>query len=270
MKTRIIGIIIILGVLISLITGCFREAHSSVKEMMEVLPDDIFAFMSIDLEALRADDDLEDIYDSMWGSEDELSEELGIYPSEINTIAVAYSYDYDMWGFIKGDYYIDEILDTFEDKGYGHDEYRGVEIWSADYEVFAFLGNMLVTAGSEDSLRASIRISTGEGTSMYSNEDYRDVLNRLPAGIITMLMQEEYEEYLAAGFTMRKSTGTNDTMEINGCFKFSSEQEAKNNIQQMEDDLESGDAYNINLNQKGEFIEITWEIDMADFDIPSF
>ena len=268
MKIKIIGALIALGILSVLIAGCGQGAGGAIKGMMKVLPDDIEYFTYFDVKSMRTDRDLRDLYDELKYEmdADSMDDETGLYFSDADAIVGAISEDYDEWVIITGDFDFDDFRDAMEDNGYDEDEYRGVEVWSDGYDAYALINNMVVFCDNEDRIRDAIRLSIGSGSSMYDNEDYADVLSKIPAGIYVMLMQNEYEEYSYTGGTLSKVSGADDILEFNACFKYSSERRAEDDMRELEDGMEEAfDLYAVDVRQSGEFITITGEIDMADF-----
>ena len=252
MKVKIISLLLIVGIISFPITACdFVDdlvQDSPLKRTMELLPDDISGFVYINIETSRTDSDLSDFYDDAFGDdfEDMVEEKMGIYASEINTLVGAYNEDtYDQWGIFEGDFDLDDFRYAMEDNGFDEDEYHDVETWSDDYDYYAVLGNMIIRGGEEDSIRRSIRLSEGSGTSMYDNEDFSDVAKRLPDGIMVALTsdmgllksQDEYEDYLVMGISFSKVSGLGDMLEVKVCVKFGSERRAERNLRSIEEDL---------------------------------
>ncbi len=262
MKIKIIGVLVALGVLSSLTVGCGQGATSSIKGIMELLPYDVTQFMYMDIKALRADPDYRDIYDEMrYDISDGIRDEMGQYFLDVDAITWAN----DKYGLIEGDFDFDDFRYAMEDNDYDEGVYRGVEIWSDGYDAYALINNMIVYCTDEDDIRQIIRLSKGSGSSMYDNEDYTDVLNRIPSGVFILLTQDEYEEYRCGGISLGKVSGADDILEFIVCAKFGSERRAEENMRDLEEEMEgSFDLYVVDARQSGEFIIITAEIDMAD------
>ena len=271
MKVKIISLLLIVGIISFPITACnFVDdlvQDSPLKRAMELLPDDISMFTYFNIETFRTDPDLKDYYDIAFGDdfEDYAEEEIGIYGYEIDTISTATNGFFDQWGIFEGDFNLDDFRYTMEDNGFDEDAYHDVETWSDDYEHYAVLGNMIIRVEEEDNIRSTIRLSKGSGTSMYDNEDISDVAKRLPDGIMVILIQNEAEDYLVMGTSFSKVSS--DILEVKICVKYGNERRAESNLQAIEEDLEN--EYSIyDVRQDGEFIEVTGEIDFADFFSP--
>lgn len=267
MRIRIAAVVVALGIVGALMPACSSGAGGALKGIMEVLPDDVSYFSYFDVEAMRTDRNYRDMYDKMRDDlGDSLLDDLGQYSRDVDSVAFAYSEDsYAYWGVITGDLDVDEFRYAMEENGYDEDDYRDVEVWSDGYEAYSLINNMIVFVDEEDEIRSAIRLADDSAGSMYDDEDYRDVLSRLPSGVYTVLGQDDYEEYRSYGISIG-SSGDDDVLAFTACFKFSSERRAEDNMRDLEEEMErSFDLYGIDSSQSGEFITITGEIDIEDF-----
>ena len=265
MKAKIIvAMVIMLAVLGSLIAGCGQSKSGHLVGVMKVFPHDVADFTYVDIEALAEDPDLEDMYDSLRDSLGEFEENAGIDFSDIYSIAYGYN-KAGMLMIFKGEFDLNYVRLALKDQDFEEDEYEGVEIWSEDDSTVAFIKDMLVF-GDTDTVKASIRVSQGKETSMYGNDDVKTVVDKLPAGIMTLIQRVEAMpdiDALVGGVSIRKSAGGEGTLEIKGWYKFKDETSAEAALDDLEDELtDYFDTINMDCQLNGEFIEITGETDI--------
>lgn len=268
MKVRIIAMVMMLVVLGSLVAGCGSSGGGQLVGIMKVLPYDVAEVTYVDIKAIAEDPDLEDMYGSLQDSFGELQEEVGIDFSDLHAMAYGYG-EAGILVILKGKFDIDEFRSALKDTDTEEDEYRGLEIWTKDNTTLAFLEEMLIF-GDMDTVKVSIRVSQGEETSMYDDEDVKAVIDKLPAGIMIFLQGEEalYNiDGLVGGVSIRKSADGEGTLEIKGWYKFRSETSAEAALADLEDYLKDYfDATDMNGQLKGEFIEITGKTDIPSID----
>ena len=266
MRVKIIGVLVALGILISLTAGCGGGASSIIKEIMQLLPDDTDYLMYADIASLRSDRDFEDQYDDLESMFEYDLDMIGLDASDVDSVTFAVSDDYYCeWTFITGDFDLDDFRDALEDDYYDEDEYRGVEIWSDGYDAYALIDDMIVYCDDEDALEDAIKRSVGEGSSsMYDDEDFADVFNQTPSGVLVGIGEGGWSEYRCVGFSFSKAS--RDSVELNACFKFSSAGKAEDYERDIEDEVEyMGDVYDIDVRRSGDCVIATAEMDIDDF-----
>ena len=271
MKLKIFSFITILMILSFPITGCAQMMGGPLVEIMKILPDDTKTLWSIDIKQFESDSDLEDLYDDFRDEidEDDMEEAIGVSLPDLSTLIVAKS-DNSQWVIFKGEFDLDDVRFSLEDQHLKEDEYRDVEVWRGDYAV-TFLGDMIIVAERFDDIKIPIRLNERKGGSMYDDEYFKSIAERLPSGIINLLTKESGFGAQANGITVNKLAMAKDSMEVRGWYKFSSEKRAESSISALEDQLEQQlDAIRIDCRQDGEFVEVTGEVDIDDFTESSF
>ncbi len=268
MKLKQLALSIALSTLLLCVTlafpGCSGTGGSinNLADMARFIPPDMEGLLiHIDVKQIKSDDDLDDLYDEFNLSS--LAEEIPIDINDIETIGMVF---YEQVAFLGGDFDIDVFRDKMIEQDYKEDIYKDVEIWIiTDYLTIAIFKNIIVT-GAEDVVKACIDTITGEKNSYYDkNEDIRDVINKLPDGILTMVVGEGYyENALAMGISFNKAD--ENTLKMQGIYKFDNENNARNALSDFKKDMESdSDVSNVELTQKQEYIEISTEMAIEDW-----
>jgi len=201
--------------------------------------------------------------------DDSMTEENGIQPSEVHSVVVAYERAREVaeigWGFLAGELDVSEFRYAMDENGYEEDVYRDVETWSDGYDFYAVLDNMIILATQGDRIRTSINLAADSSASLHDNENFVGVLERLPAGIFVVLEQPEDEDYRVGGLTYSMVPGSDDIMEVTGCFKYMSEGGAQDDMRPLEEELERRFGLTVVDSQRdGEYVLISAQIDPDD------
>ena len=267
MKVAILTIVVVLVVLVSIITDCTTKDSYLVK-IMKLAPEDTNIVLCMDTEAIAEDPDFGPIYDATISS-------LGHETASIDRSAISAfaSIDTDRYYILIfiGDFDLEDIRDALIEEDYIDDEYRGVEIWTGDFEhTIAFIDNMIVSSYTTDSVEACILIHKNEEPSMYDNEDMKAVADKLLSGVIRMVFGPDYTddiEILAGGLCWRNLNRDDEVLDYTGWYKFDSEASAEAAMaEDFEDDMRTElDAASIDARLSGQFIEITGEMEIPEY-----
>jgi hypothetical protein len=266
----ILGVLVIAVVIAS--SGCIGGGNSA-KDMAKMVPEDASTFGHSDVQTMRDDKDLEAIYEKMTERLYAL-DELGLDIDDINHMAVVSGEegDYEL-SILKGNFDLEDVRDELDDADFDEDEYKGIEIWKRASRLggdfaFAISGDTLI-AGNKDSVKDCIKVMKGSEKSVYDdNEDFRDVIDRLPRGISTVV-NIPYKNALAAGIVWMKED--KDTFKMKGVAKFDDEDEAADEKSDTKREMkEKGEWFDVEAKQSGKFLESTAKIDIEDFDIENF
>jgi hypothetical protein len=275
MKTKIFSFVLVVAVLSSLILGCGAKV-SALVEFVKLLPNNTNALVYLNVASIVKDPDLADMYGNLQDVMAEIEDDYGIALSSINVLAVAYYRDGGAV-VITGNYDINSVRNALEyqqEQDFTEDEYMGVEIWRVKDYVLAFPEGMFVMGPSVDTVKSFIELSLGEGSSLYDDEHVKSVVDWLPDGINTLIEREGHVlveevgninviQYLAGGISFTKSTNTEGTMQIQGCYKFDSASDAEAALAGLEDYfINAIDATNVSSQLKSEFIELTGETEL--------
>ena len=198
---NITGCILLAALLVT--GGCGKETQIAITEpraacieMMQKVPVYYEDFEFWDVKALRSDPDFKEIY-QVWHERKAqyLEQRYGINSSDIEYLAGSgllniYEIDYDTAAFrdkIKTDFYRDTA-------------YEDIEVWksapSHDPQSVAggwVLADGLLVRGSNNSnVDDYIDVIKGKEPSMYSNKANTEMLEKLPAGIMTRIGRSSY------------------------------------------------------------------------------
>jgi len=272
-KAVILWAIIVLLLISLLLMGCGSSAHHTVISMMKRMPDDTTEFYIEDLKkgrAIRAEE-ICDAYDRYLKVAEETFLEWGIDVDEADSFAWCIT---DTFAFLfEGDFTLDIIRRNLEESGLYHDEYRGVEIWMArdssgesGYEgplIHALINSRIIVIGTERGIDSCLDVIKEGATSIYEKSDFRDIIERLPEGLVvscSIHWKPEVEGIIVGGFSLvMNSDGTQDFTWVG---KFENNEAASNAIDIIMSDL--ADDFNFNLataqeTQDGIYLTITAE-----------
>ena len=263
----ILGVLVIAVVIASL--GCLGGGNSA-KDMAKMVPEDASRFGHFDLQTMRDDKDLEDIYEKMTEGQDDL-DVLGLDMDDINHMAAVSEEegDYEL-SILKGNFDLEDVRDALDDADLDEDEYKGIEIWKraswlGGDSAIAISGDTLII-GNKDSVKDCIKVMKGSEKSVYDdNEDFRDVIDRLPGGITTFVSpsgcRHKYEGTLMAGFVFIKED--EDTYKMHVVIKFDDDDDAEDAKSELKQDLKE-EMDDVEVKQNGVFLECTAKGDLED------
>jgi len=243
-------------------------------QVMKIAPENALSITYFDLDATKEDPDCEHMYDDMCGS---IGSEMwrSIKISDISGYAIIGVERGTLYLQI-GKYDIKDIRNNLKEQGYTEGEYRASEIWTSDIYgmvmAYTFIGNMVI-CGDKDAVEACLRVHKNEEPSIYDNEDVKSVLDKLPAGIFHVIDAMSGEDIMGKGLLTRSIsicnlTAGDEVLDIKGWFKYESEADAKASLEDAKDSGEGfffGTDVDIDVQLKGQFIEITGEMDIEDF-----
>jgi len=231
---------------------------------LKLLPDDVSEIWCIDIEKLQSDRNMNELLDDFLDKVDseEMEDAIGVYPLDLSIMIIASS-DNGLWLVFKGDFDPDDVRFALEDMDFEEDQYRDIEVWDGDFAL-AFIDDMVVISEDMDSIRKAIRLNEGSGSSVYDDEYYGEIIDRLPSGVITILSNAGAFNSRADGIVINSLTS--GALEFTGWYIFSSERRAEANLFDIEDEMEYMlEAIFVDANQHGELVEITGELDIDDF-----
>lgn len=271
MKRAVIaGIAIMLILTLVPSIGCGSSTSKTVINMMKSMPDSTSEFFVENFKAARAigADELNENYGGYLDMWEENLLEWGISSDEVDSLAWHAS---DAAVFlIGGDFNLDNIRGKLEESGEYRDEYRGVEIWTggesmgAGFEgdlIHALINNKLIAIGFELGIDSCVGVINEGDASIYDNNDFRDIIERLPDGLsvkCSMNYDPKIEDIIIGGFSLvMNDDGTQDFTFVG---KFVNSEAASNGIDIIMSDL-AGD-FNFDLavaqaTQDGVYITIT-------------
>ena len=129
--------------------------------------------------------------------------------------------------------------------------------------IHALINNRLIAIGFERGIDSCIGVINEGAASIYENNDFRDIIERLPGGLsmqCSMHWYQEVEGFIIGGFSIvMNDDGTQDFTWVG---KFQNSEAASNGINIIMSDL--ADDFNFDLaiaqaTQDGEYLTITAE-----------
>ena len=254
----IVGVLVIAVVIASL--GCIGDGGSA-KDIAKITPEGTGYLTHYDLQKIRNDKDIDDVYESIeenWPNE---LEKYGLDIDDTNYIAAAGGIT-----ILMGKFDLEDVRDELDDADFDKDEYKGVEFWTGEYnKAVAIKGDKLIM-GNDKQVKSCIKVMKGDRTSMYDdNEDVRDVINKLPGGIMTIVVTSglsEFDGAVANGYKCSKED--DDTLKMKGVMKFDDEDDAEDAKSDFKRDLKK-EWDDVDVGLKGNFLEYTGKMDIDDW-----
>ncbi len=262
MKLR--AIISVLGLTCLLVLGVVGSGCASkagADSAIDKMPWDANRFVYVDVEELRSDEDLADLYDAWKDSAGPMLTMRGIDRSSVAWAAYGPSLT-----FLGGKFDLVEIRRELDDRNYSDDEYRGVEVWTRPFgnELVALMGD-LVIIGNEASVEESIRVMKDDEDSLGDDADVADVLKRLPDGALTEVHTDNWlvdlvlSGYEAVGLSAQKQD--DETLKIKVVVKFDDDEYARDAVVQIEDYLDPQYS-RVDVTRDGQYVIGTAELDI--------
>lgn len=259
-------------------TTAGNEPDGRVIEMLKAMPtDQIEFFMYQDVAALLADSDFSQY---AWTEGETL--DAAFRADHVDAIALMMMDSeegfYPFVALMHGTFSFDAVTSGLPDNA-AHREYGGDDLWDVptEEEFFGMSGNCLgvsknigVEAMHEELVKRCLDALSGQQTSLYDDPNVRAVISRLPESLAMVCFVEsddESPEY--AGLQVTAMSGAKKdavTIAMSAVAKFESAESARNAVSEMEAEiLSEDDIRNVRVDQDGEFIHISGEMDPAEF-----
>lgn len=243
------------------ITG--QEEGDISIEMMKRVPDTIREFEFMDIAAIRADDDLENLYDDWDYEYGWVIKPLGMDVMEVTEFGTA---GYSL--LIEGSFSPITVKNRLEDRNLEKIEFEGIETWSSEDSWITLIYGLIISANVTDGKEFQSMLK-GEVSSLYDNKDFKDVIDRLPEGIILWFQEGlfrdnySYEGLKVSGMSAVKNN--EQTMAFTWICKFDDSDTATNAMTEIELDMlidEEKTWQNINMTQYKQFVKVTAELNI--------
>ncbi len=266
-SSKLCSIILSLGILASLAlmvvsVGC-SSSGGSASAMMEKMTWDTTQLTYINVEGLRNDSALEDLYDQ-W--REDAGQMLSTHGIDRNSVqSMGYGSEVTI---IMGSFDLAAVRHELDTREYNDDDYRGVEVWKKPYgnELTALMDGVIII-GPEDSVEDCIRVIQGGEDSFADKQNARDVMNKLPNGLFANLsMSNWFTGLLLGGFEslgISAQKADQYTLRFTFVLKFNDRGYAEDAMNKVEDFVE-GSYRNVQARQDGEYVIVTGEIDVDD------
>ena len=218
---------VLAGVVLSMTAGCGGggggngngDGNGGVTalSMMEKVPASATSFHVVNYGSFRVDDDLRRAYSQADAEYSDDLAELGIRTADVDyMIRAARWVQPDAWSglvILEGTFDLDDLSARFKDNEYYRDEYNGVRTWAGGgLSVALVSASCIVYADYVDKVRYCLDVIKGGADSLYDNEDLRDVVAKLPAGV---LVSGELGDKVIGASVVKKNA---DTLRITGVY----------------------------------------------------
>jgi hypothetical protein len=237
-----------------------QENRATSIEMMKHVPDTLREFEFIDTTAIRADDDLESLYNNWDYKYGWVIQPLGVDVREVTGFGSA---GYSL--LIEGSYNPIAVQSKMETRNLERSEVEGVEIWSSEDSWIALMNNMIISANSIDG-RELESVLKDQSPSLYDNRDFKDVIDRLPEGIMLWFREGSFSaDYQYDGLRvtgMSAAKRDKHSMAYTWICKFSSTNAAEKAMNEIERDMINDEEemwINIRMAQYKQFLKVTAE-----------
>jgi len=265
--TNLRNIVVSLGLLASLVltlvlTGC-SSGGGSAAAMMEDMSWDTTQMTYLNVEALRNDPALDDLYDNWREDEGQMLNAHGIDRNSVTSIGYGSEVT-----IVAGSFDLAEVRHELDTRDYDDDEYRGIEVWRKPYgnELTALKGGLIII-GPEDPVKECIRVMEGTEDSFADRQDARDVMNKLPGGLfVHVSLSNWFTGLLLSGFEslgISAQKADEYTLRFTFVLKFDDRAYAEDAMNKVEDFVDNS-YRNVEARQDGEYLIVTGEIDVED------
>lgn len=249
--------IVILLYSIAAVIGCAGSNKRMLVDMMRKMPMSTSSFRFMDIQALRGDDDLKDLYKGWRDSCEYTLDDYGIVPNDVNCTAISFN---EGCYLIDGDFDIGKLRNMRDSLGFNEHKYRDVEVWERTGEAVALIEHLIIT-GTDECVRDCIDVIKGDKDSFWDNQDVRDLVDRLPDGIMmyyelkpTWVINEGLE---AQGSSIEK--GDEDTVNVTWIYMFEDEDAARDAIDQISENIERKDYKYSDVSHDKKFVIVIFE-----------
>jgi hypothetical protein len=266
-KVRIVSLVSALLLLCVMIGGCSSSGGStSLNDILKILPDNVTNVFTADWKTMSADTNLQELWTtySQKLNITSMEEYMGVNSEDIDlmTMAAGTSVYYIV---LKGKFDLENIRTVLAGQQFERqDDYLRVEVWNGSASI-GFIHDMMIMTLSIDSLKTMIRLHEGEEKgSIYNNKDFSSIINKLPAGIFSLLSTSGGYDSTSTGISFGALSA--DSLSFSQYYMYAdagAAEAGKANIQNGVTDLFSGTVESVN--QKNSLVEVKGSISISDF-----
>lgn len=271
MKFKKIVFGIILVVLVILSAGCTGTERNTTKGIVNIIPEleEPYIISSFNFKVMREESSLNSFYN-------EIIEKYSFKPyvlrdlEHLTFVTGRYNYEVVLLSGRFDKEYVKTLVEEVLSEDKHIESYKDVEIWSNSYNSIAILSNgLIVVSGDKQDVKEYIDVFKGKKKSIYNtNKDLRDIVDRLPNGIVTQLwgiVPSGGYPALIIGWTYTEED--KNTMKAKAVIKFKNKEDAVEYEEQYVEgflEMMRNKLFDVNTRQNKEFIEITGKIYMDD------
>lgn len=236
--------------------GCAGGKSQGAVDLMKKMPEDTTEFYYMDVKAFRGEENLEELFAMM-------RENFRYGDDNIDIFNADYVGGSDDLTIIRGNLGFDDIRNTLDEIGYARDEHGDVPVWGTGYSSIAIVGDIYVT-GEESYVKASIGLIQGEGDSLRDTQYAKDIMNRLPNGIMMNYGKSDTMFKGLKAFGVSMELLDKDTLKVTGVFLFGSEDDARDAMDEIAEDIPP-DSELQDVNRDGRFVIAAFDADIDYF-----
>ena len=241
-------------------------------ELMQKIPFDVELVIFNNIVELRSDSDLNTPFEyTAWDFH-----ELGIPDKIVSIDNVQYWVQYDTCNLLIGDFNYIAVRKFLRNKDWYTEEYYDFEIWSnTDYNanVTAFNDDILVF-GDETLVINTINTICDESPSLNDNEQFMDLMLRLPSGFLYGYREAIEELITGTSETIIIGTvtakATNDIVHVTSIATSNNPNIAKRYMQELAEMLGQTKEINrsdINVIREGDFTTLSVDVLIGDYQL---
>ena len=271
------AIIVAAGALVVILittVGCCPETATIVTQHhgMDLIPGDAHGGMYLDFKSMREDKDLSAVYEGMAVGQFEWGEEIvGVSASQVDFMV-----SYGAGVVFGGSFNDDKVREDLGELEFQEGTYEDAELWTGYHGelgegAVAILKGGLIY-GEPDTVKSHMRVINGTETSLYQNEDIKQLLNRLPGWSPIFLWLEcdhsgegqfGFPDALAGVMVLGKAD--KDNLKAAVVIEFRSKIAATEGLTGAEIFFEYTEGTEIEVNQSGTYVEIEAKIPLQMF-----
>jgi hypothetical protein len=265
-KRRIFSLVLVLLLLATMIGGCSTSGSSSLNDVLKILPDNVNNLFAAEWGKIRADANLQELWAaySQKMNTSSMEQYLGVNSEDVELLAMA-SGTSVYYIILKGKFDLTKIRPVLETQKLKRlDDYLRTEMWSGEVSV-AFIRDMMVVTVSIDGLKTMIRLHEGEEKdSFYNHKDFNSVINKLPAGIFTLIASGGGHNATSTGMSF--STLPPGSLSFSQWYLYADNAAAGLGKTDLENAVSSNFTGNIDsVNQKNNLVEVKGSMTIVDF-----
>ena len=247
---RFLAVVVILVSIVGAV-GCSSgsktvgSAKDRAVSMVKLLPSNVSDFYYRDLYMLRTDKNLS----AEWSSLEQQSNNSALL-QKIDGLGVDFG---DMTELVLGSLSLDQFMAVSSNGSYN---YGGFKVSMYTDGISAVRVNGTSIYGYDDKIRSCIDVANGNGTSLYSNEGVKSILDRLPDGYGMQIVvgnesaPAELAAMLVFGFSITKHGSTDVKTNV---YKFNSSDAAQEYVQVVSNESQDANV-SIDRTQDGAFV----------------
>lgn len=174
----------------------------------------------------------------------------------------------DASAIVEGTFDLEQMRTQLKSREYDGGDFKGLEVWeSADGLYWVVLTKDMVAVGPKENIIESIRVIEGGNPALYDDQDARDVVDRLPGGVL-MHFRRAGESPLAGevGYGDSFKKKDQETLDAYIVLKFLEPEDAAAVLETVEEEVDL--MYDrVSAKQDGRYLRIEGAVDIMDLTV---